>query len=150
PGKVPEEVVVAIDVDAWAGRGARRRSAAILSPHGVGVHTVLAPVRVRLREDEDVERVHDRQDVGGREGPATEGQAGAALVGLFELFDKVDEDVGAAPFSRVHPAEKVDSRTGGTAAVADLNRVAGSTFPGGIRQCEELGESGERRGSRDR
>jgi len=54
-----------------------------------------------LWKHNDVQRVDDGFDLRCRKRPGAKAQAGAALVCLLQLLNEVDENVGAAPFSRV-------------------------------------------------
>ena len=139
--EVPKEIVVAVDVDADTGVGIGSGGASIFAPPSVGVQAEVAAVRIGLRKHEDVECVDDSLNVGGGEGLASEGEAGAAEVGLLQLFDKVDENVGAAPLAGVNAAEEVDAGAARAAAVGDLDGVTLPAFPGQVRQGDELGEA---------
>src|SRR3954470_17857974 len=114
-GVVPEEVVVAVEVDTGAtppaggaGRLPGVGGPAVLAPHRVDGHGVVPAVRIGLWGDDHVEVVHDLPHLGCADAGAALGDAGAVPVGVGEQPDEVDQDVGAAPFAGVHPAEQVD------------------------------------------
>jgi hypothetical protein len=66
-GIVPHKVIIAVDVHAEAVGFAAGCGPPILAPVRVTGHAVVAPVRVDLRKDEDVQIVYDALDLGGSE-----------------------------------------------------------------------------------
>ena len=112
---------------------------AVLAPHRIDGHRVVATVRVGLGEHDDVQVVDDLRDLPGVQAHPALADAGAGAVGVGEQLHEVDQDVRAAPLAGVHAAQEVDAGRGGR-AVVDPDRAAGPPLPRDVRQRDQLGE----------
>jgi len=99
-----------------------------------------------LREDDNIERIDDGMDIFGAEGLSAEGEARIVEKSLFELFDKVDENIAASPFTRMDAAQKIDAWAP-AAAIGELDGVTLATFPSEVGEGDELCEGGVGSGS---
>jgi len=100
-----------------------------------------------LREDDNIERIDDGLDIFGAERLSAEGEARIVEKSLFELFDKVDENIAASPFTRMDAAQKIDAWAAAAAAIGELDGVTLATFPSEVVEGDELCEGGVGSGS---
>ena len=94
--------------------------------------------------------IDDLLNLDRREIHAAERDAALRSVRITKLLDKVNQDVRAAPFTRMNTAKKVDARTARNTALADLDRMAFPPFPGFIRQFDQTCKSRVRTRRSDR
>src|SRR4051812_9718283 len=125
--KVPEEVVVPIEVNTDGLRVARgMRGIAVLPPVVLrGIELVpRAPVGIYARQHDDVEALEDPPDREAAELLLTVREARAQAVGLKEIRREVDADLRPAPLAAVRARGEQD-RVGHRRLPADAKCVAG-------------------------
>ena len=125
------EVPVEVDADR-SGTAAAWRGPAVLPPHRLLLHAEVAAIRIHLRHQEHVLRLHDLPDLRGRVGPPARADARAVAVGPEQPNREVDQGVGAAPFASVHAADEADAGAPTPAALADPQGVAAPFLPGAM------------------
>src|SRR5215472_18603376 len=103
-GELPQEIVIAVQVDANTIRiaAAIGRGPAVFSPLRSLSHAVVAAIRVSLWEDIHVLLIYDALNLCGGELLPPERDAGFCTIGFAKLLGKIDEDIGTAPFSSVN------------------------------------------------
>ena len=112
--EVPQERVVAVDVDAdprWVAAAVLR--VAVLAPECVVVLVEPPAVRVHAREHDDVQVLDDRADRRGAERLPAVDERCPVRVRLEQVGGEVDADLRAAPFARVSAGGEQDTVTSG-------------------------------------
>ena len=113
--EVPQEVVVPVDVDTdAAGDAAAAGRVPVLAPHREHGLAVVTAVGIDIREDDELDVVDDRGDVGGGVGHAAVDEPGTRGPRLEQVGRQVDQDVGAAPLPGVRATDEQDAVVAGT------------------------------------
>ena len=140
---IPQKIVIAVQVhaDAIGTVTARGRGPAIFAPVGSIGHAVVAAIRIGLRENVNILLVDDLLNLCRGKCDAAQSNAALRPKGLAKLFDRIDENIAAASFSRMDAAQEVDARTAALSAIRDLDGVALSSFPGFVGELNKLCEA---------
>src|SRR6266478_7027462 len=131
-GKIPKKIIISIDIHAGTLREIRRRRTAIFAPIALDRHAVVPAIGICLRKDHNIQAIDNGPDLCSAKCLAAEYESRAVQVSLLDAFDEIDEDVGAAPFSSMDAAQKINAGTISVAAPPAPQRVASPALHGQI------------------
>ena len=103
----PQDVVVAIDID--AGTAQAGVGVPVLSPPGIHVQDIFAPIRVDQRKDEHIERLDNQLDGGRVVGFRAERQTGPVGICGAKVVSPVDEKIRGNQLAGVRSTDELQT-----------------------------------------